>query len=161
MKPEELECCAALLRGRRWAALATVGAEGPLASMVAFAPDPAWRGLLLHLSTLAAHTRNLALSDRASLVVSATDDGDGDPQELARLTLSGPVTVLSPADDSYGTAREAYLARFPAAEPRFAFADFHLYRLVPERVHFVGGFARARTLAGASFLARLKTDRFL
>lgn len=123
--------------------------------MVAFALDPDWRGVLLHLSNLAAHTRNLAVSDRASLVISAADDGDGDPQELARLTLSGAVTVVSPAAPGYGSARNAYLGRFPAAEPRFAFADFHLYRLVPERVHFVGGFARSRTLAGALFLARL------
>lgn len=133
-----------------------MGADGPLASMVAFVPDPDWQGVLMHLSTLAAHTRNLATSGRASLVVSETDDGSGDPQELARLTLSGPVIVLSPADDGYGTAREAYVGRFAAAEPRFAFADFHLYRLVPERVHFVGGFARAHSLAGASFLARLQ-----
>jgi len=161
LKPEELECCAALLRGRRWAALATAGAEGPLASMVAFAPDPAWRGVLLHLSTLALHTRNLAASERASLVVSAADDGRGDPQELARLTLSGAATGIAPSAADYGVSRDAYVDRFPAAEARFAFADFHLYRLVPERVHFVGGFARARTLPGASFLTRLKADRSL
>lgn len=132
-----------------------MAAEGPLASMVAFVPDPAWRGVLLHLSTLAAHTRNLAVSERASLVVSAADDGSGDPQELARLTLSGAVTVVAPAAGDYGSARDAYVGRFPASEPRFAFADFHLYRLLPERIHFVGGFARARTLAGATFLGRL------
>ena len=110
----------------------------------------------MHLSTLAPHTRNLLASGTAALVVSQPDSGWGDPQELARLSLAGPVAPVPPGDPDYATARPAYLARFPAAEPRFAFGDFALYRLMPERVSFVGGFARARTLSGPGFMAALE-----
>lgn len=155
MEAADLESCAGLLQTRRWAALATAGSRGPLASMVAFALDRPATGLLLHLSTLAVHTRNLQASPCASLVVSESDPGDGDPQELARLTLSGPVARIAPDAPNYGEARAAYVARFPAAEARFSFGDFGLYRLVPDRVAYVGGFARARSQAGSDFMAAI------
>ena len=34
----------------------------------------------------------------------------------------------------------------PVLTPRFAFGDFLLLRLIPVRVRFIGGFARAYTL---------------
>jgi hypothetical protein len=66
------------------------------------------------------------------------------------VSVSGAVAEVAPGSDDFGAARAAYLARFPDAEPRFGFADFHLLRLVPERAQYVGGFARARSLGAAA-----------
>ncbi len=59
-KDEQLAQAGELLLGARWAGLASVDRQGqPLASMVAFVVGEEIGGLLLHLSRLAAHTRNL------------------------------------------------------------------------------------------------------
>ena len=59
METTEREKLARLIRGGRWAALATYGDGAPLASMAAYACEPGFAGFLLHLSRLSAHTRNL------------------------------------------------------------------------------------------------------
>lgn len=135
-----------LLRGQRWAALATLDGHEPLASMVAYAAEPDLGGLLLHLSHLAAHTRNLLATGRASVVISAPDAGAADPQTLSRLSLNGPVSRVAPEAPDYADLRACYLRALPEAEPRFAFRDFALFRLAPERLRYVGGFARAYSL---------------
>jgi putative heme iron utilization protein len=145
-----------LLRGQRWAALATCGEREPLASMVAFVAEPDLDGFLLHLSELAAHTRNLVDHGQASLVIGAPDLGGGDPQTLARVTIGGSVALIAPGTAEHALARQRYLGRLPAAEPRFSFGDFRLFRLVPRELRFVGGFARARTLSPAALQGLLR-----
>ena len=71
MNRQEQQLMADLIRSRRWAALATHSADGPDASWVAYASEADFGGFLLHLSTLAAHTRNLLASARAALAISA------------------------------------------------------------------------------------------
>ncbi|ROR34150.1 pyridoxamine 5'-phosphate oxidase family protein [Inmirania thermothiophila] len=132
---------ARLLETQRWGVLAT---RGPWAAHVAFAP---WRGgLLLHLSTLAAHTRHLLADPAAALAVGEADDGRTDPQTLARATLRGRVAPVEAA--ARAAAGQAYLARFPAAAPRFAFTDFALYRLEAEEARVVAGLGAAGSLRG-------------
>lgn len=137
-----------LIRSQRWAALATLSEEGPLASMVAYVPEPGFGGFLLHLSRLAAHTRNLLHDARASLVITQADSGEGDPQTLARVSIQGRVTALSRDSKEFATARTAYVHRLPESEPLFGFGDFMLFRLQPAEVRYVGGFARAYTVSG-------------
>jgi putative heme iron utilization protein len=133
----------ALLHAQRWAALATVDGGEPLASMVAYAIDEEHRGLLLLLSQLAQHTKNLLNDPRASLVVSEPDAGDGDPQRLQRLTVQASVAIVRRDASDYVTAAERYIERFPDALPRFELGDFVLFRLVAVDARYVGGFARA------------------
>lgn len=138
-----------LIRAQRWAALATVGHAGPMASMVAYAPEPDLSALLLYLSRLAAHTGNLIEQPVASLVIGEPDPGEGDPQTLERVTMTGEVSAISRDHPGYAALRDCYLGHLPAAEPLFGFDDFTLFRLVPEEVRYVGGFAQAHTLDGA------------
>ncbi len=140
---------ARLLLNGRWAALASLDDSGPLASMVAYAPDPSCGGVLMLLSELAQHTRNLLEDPRASLVVSAPDVGGGDPQQLARVTLIGEARPLTPGSRTCEDAKAIYLAHLPDAGPRFALADFRLFRLLPATVRYVGGLARAASLSSA------------
>jgi hypothetical protein len=53
--------------------LATVGDVFPLASAVPFIALKGWAELLLHISTLAAHTQNLLRDPRLSLLIMETD----------------------------------------------------------------------------------------
>lgn len=140
-----------LMRQQRWAALATIDADGPLASMVCYAVEPATGGLLLHLSQLARHTRNMLADNRVSLIVSEGDDGREDPQTLARFNIQGQAMALERDTAAHNTARQIYQTRFPASAQRFGFADFVLFRLVPREVRVVGGFAKAYTLSGDEF----------
>jgi heme iron utilization protein len=143
MDTEAREQLANLLNTIRWSTLATVNTDGtPLASEVAFVT---WTNgkLLVHLSQLARHTRNLLERPHCSLSVAELDDGRADPQTLARTSLQGHASVINRDAPRYEIARDAYLARLPEAEPRFDFGDFHLFELTVSNGQFVGGFARA------------------
>lgn len=150
MNLQEQRALVALIRSRRWAALATQGSEGPEASWVAYVPEPGLGGILLHLSTLAAHTRNLLADPRAGLAISAPERAAKDPQTLARVTLQGVVMVIAQDSEDYSVAVRCYQERLPGSIPRFGFSDFLLLRLTPTRIRFVGGFASAHTLDGAA-----------
>lgn len=146
MRSQELAIVAALIRGQRQAALGTLHERAPFVSMVAYAAEPDFGGMLLHLSRLAPHTQHLLAAPGASLLICEGDDGRDDPQTLARITLSGQASPIEPASPDFGLARDRYLARLPAAEMLFAFPDFLLFRFVPHEARYVGGFARAYTL---------------
>jgi len=123
-------------RGRRKAALATCLAGAPYASLVTVALDHDLTPLLL-LSGLADHTRNLAADARVSLLFDGTD-GLPNPQTGPRVSLGG---IAEPTGDDRLLRR--FLALHPAAALYAGFADFGLWRVRPEKAHFVGGFARA------------------
>ena len=146
MIADELPVVASLLRGQRQAALGTVDGGAPFVSMVAFVAEQDFGGVLLHLSRLSAHTRQLLADPRAALLVAEPDDGREDVQTLARITLTGRAAVVPRGTAAYDAGRALYLDRLPAAAMLFDFADFDLFRLVPDSARYVGGFARAYTL---------------
>ncbi len=141
---------AALLLRQRWAALATVdGEHQPQASMVAYATEPGLGAIWLHLSHLAAHTENLIQNPNISLVISEPDPGTGDPQTLARVSLTGRVEPIAPESKEYAQGKALYLQHFSAAKQRFGFSDFTLFRMTPSLIHYVGGFGRANSFQAA------------
>jgi hypothetical protein len=136
-----------LTRLSRTAALATLGADGsPLTTWVGCASDFDGAPLFL-LSTLAQHTSNLALDARGSLLLTSPPDR-GDPLNHPRLTVGGPIAL-----DPEPYARKRYLQRNPKAKLYASFADFAIYRMGIEVVHFNGGFGRADKLVPADILA--------
>jgi len=153
MHLQEQQLMSHLLRQRRWAALATQGPAGPEASWAAYVPEADFSGFLLHLSTLATHTRNLLADPRAGLAISEPERDGEDPQLLARVMIQGQIVVITPEEPVYPPLAERYQAQLPGAIPRFAFTDFLLLRLIPARIRFVGGFARAYTLDAAALRA--------
>lgn len=152
MQPEEQQLLAALIRNHRWAALATEGKQGPEASWVAYAVEPDFNGFLLHLSRLAAHTRNLLKDPRACLAISEQERQGQDPQQLARVMIQAIVEVVPPKAADYVESGRRYQEQLPDSKPLFEFGDFMLLRLKPIRVRFVGGFARAFTLDASELL---------
>ncbi|MBK8898158.1 MAG: pyridoxamine 5'-phosphate oxidase family protein [Candidatus Competibacteraceae bacterium] len=145
-----------LIRTRRWAALATQGVDGPEASWVAYVPEADFSGFLLHLSTLAAHTRNLLAHPRVGLAISAPEGAEEDPQTLARVMIQGDLATIPRTSEDYRQSAARYQEGLPASLPRFDFDDFLLLRLSPLRVRFVGGFARAYTLDGPDLQVALQ-----
>jgi hypothetical protein len=135
-----------LLRASRTGALATLGPNGaPLTSWVGCASDFDSSPLFL-FSTLSQHTKNLAADPRGSLLLIGRP-GRGDPLNHPRVSLSG--TILRQPDPY---ARKRYLQRNPKAKLYAQFADFAVYRLTVEAVHFNGGFGRAAALDPADIL---------
>jgi len=132
-----------LLRQQRWAALATLRNDTPLATMVAYVTATDFSCLYLHLSTLAAHSHNLQRNPNISMVISEPDLGSQDPQTLARLTVSGQAEKLDPQQSGHDGIRSLYIGKFPDSEMLFTFSDFSLYRVRPEKLRLVGGFAQA------------------
>ena len=142
-----------LVRARRWAALGTVGFEGPNVSFVAYAPEERLQGILMFLSGLSQHTRNLLHDARASLGVSEHDADAADPQELARVSLYGRVGLVRRESEEFDDAWEIYRSRFPKAARLLPLFDFALFRFEIETARFVSGFARAATLKAGQLQA--------
>ena len=72
----------------------------------------------------------------------------GDPLNHPRVTLGGRVERCDNV-----RARARYLKRNPKAALYAGFADFAIFRLAVEGVHFNGGFGRAAAVAPADVLA--------
>jgi heme iron utilization protein len=133
-----------LLRGARAAALGTMGAHGlPSVTLVtpATAPD---LSVLMLLSSLSEHRRNLERDGSCGLMVTGTA-ADANPQTAPRLSLSGRAEPV-PAEEE-ARLRRRWLAAHPYAAGYARFADFGLWRFVAEHAHFVGGFAQAHRLS--------------
>ncbi len=132
----------ALIRGAQAATLATVADGQPFASLVTPAPAPDLSPLLW-LSTLSAHTRQLAAEPRCALLFTGTADGPN-PQTAPRLTVTG---LAEPAPATEVAALKArWLARHPYAGLYADFGDFSLWRVRIGGALHVGGFARAERM---------------
>jgi putative heme iron utilization protein len=136
-----------LIRVARTGALATLEAKGgaPLTTLIGIASDFDGAPLFL-MSILSRHTRNLASDPRASLLLTGRHDR-GDPLNHPRVTLGGRVERCAAP-----RAKVRYLQRNPKAGLYAGFADFGLFKLLIEDVHFNGGFGKAASLTVADVL---------
>jgi putative heme iron utilization protein len=134
-----------IMRAALSASLATVGEGGqPHAALVtpAIAPDGA---VLLLLSTLSEHTRQLAQDGRCALLFQGEPDGPN-PQTTPRVSVTG---IAEPVEDE--ALKATWLARHPYAAPYADFTDFGLWRLAPTGGLTVLGFGRAHRLRARHF----------
>ena len=146
-----------LLRERSVAALGTLHAGAPYVSMVPYAIAPDGSGLLIHVSRLASHTRDMRADARVSLLVMQELEGGTSALALPRASIQGRALELAADAPDLSAFRAAYLERFPDAEQLFGFADFSLFTIQPESVRFVAGFAEAHSCSGVT-LMRLLAD---
>ncbi len=154
MKPEQADALRQLLQRQDVAALGTLHRGEPFVSMVPFALLPDGR-VVIHVSRLATHTRDMEEHAGVSLLVTDQRSADVPAQALARTTLQGEAQRC-PADAAeYAQARQCYLARFPQSEDLFGFADFSLFVVRPRAVRFVGGFAQAWSVTAEAYAAAM------
>jgi putative heme iron utilization protein len=141
-----------LLRTQTTAALATLHKGEPAVSMVpvALAPD----GLLIHVSELATHTRDLREHPRASLLLMG--EAGELPQARPRVSIAGKAAFLDKETPEYEAARARYLARFELSQVTFGLADFSLVHIAPLSARFVAGFAQAHALTAPALAALLR-----
>lgn len=138
-----------LLRRHHYGALSTTSqkfAGYPYGSFVDYVTDHLGRPVIL-ISALAEHTRNINQSPHVSLAV---HDAGSQPESLPRLTLMGEAKLIGPDDAHHIRAR--YLRYFPEAEPLLAL-DFAFYRIEPQYIRSIAGFAQARWVSPTDFLA--------
>jgi len=153
MKQEQKIALATLIRQQRWAGLATVDSEGqPLAAMVAYAYAADFSAFYIHVSKLSQHTQNMLEKVKISLVITEPDHGEGDPQILARASITGEIEVVERDSSAYEPIKRLYLDRLPTAKQLFGFGDFFLFQLSPKSLRFVGGFAQAHNVTAKTLL---------
>ena len=144
--PSLAESLRKLLREQRIAALGTLHDGEPFVSMVPFALLASAPRFVIHVSGLAAHTKDMLRDGRVSLLVSAQPDAHTAPQAVPRVTVQGDAAPLDEGHDDYAIAKAAYLERFPEGEPMFGFGDFSIFLIAPRTLRLVAGFAQAKTL---------------
>ena len=155
MNPAHAQTLRDLLRTQEVAALGTLHQGQPYVSMVPFALRPGSTDFIIHVSQLAAHTKDMLASPQVSLLVIAPPTPEVMAQELARITVQGEAMQLVAGTPGHAAAKTAYLARFPQSEMMFGFSDFALFAIVPESIRFVGGFAQATTLSPETLASAL------
>lgn len=122
--------------------LATQGEASPETSMTPFAMDQG--DILMHLSTLARHTKNVQRQAEVGFMVCTPESEAESPLALPRISFQGCVALVPEAEME--VAKAVYLSRIPVAEPLFEFSDFSLFRLSVTDVYWVGGFGSARKI---------------
>jgi hypothetical protein len=155
MNPSQTQALRNLLEIQQIASLGTLHEGEPFVSMVPFALLPRGQGFVIHVSQLAAHTKDMLSHPAVSLLVVAPPSPETPVQALARATIQGQAQPCASADPAYSEARHAYLSRFPQSAEMFGFADFSLFVIVPRSVRFVGGFAQAASITGESLASIL------
>ena len=143
-----------LIHGRMIAALGTLHQGAPFVSMVTYAVARDG-SLILHVSRLAAHTRDMLDNPDVSLLITESEASGKMPQALARVTVQGRAEMLDRDSEKNTDAREVYLSRFPDAAPLFEFSDFNIFVIKPVSARVIAGFGQAVTITGEDFATAL------
>ena len=138
-----------LLRAHRYGVLCTLSAKfdgHPFGSITPYLADHDG-SLLILISTLAEHTKNILHDPRVSLITHNQNDPHIQTQE--RVTVVGTAQIA--ADQDQAGAR--YLRYFPEAQSYFAMHDFSFYRIMPQALRYIGGFGKIHWITADSYLA--------
>lgn len=128
----------------------------PFGSVVPFCLDYQGKVVIL-ISELAQHTKNLKIDKRCSLLVFAEGD---DIQAAARLTIVADAMPV--AQDEVDAVAQRYYRYFPQSKDFHNIHDFSFWVLQPVKYRYIGGFgkihwAEPQTVANP-FSAELEAD---
>ena len=91
--------------------------------------------VIIYISDIALHTRNIKADPKVSLTIFDAEEDDSQ--------ASGRVTILGNAEPVNAEEVKAqYLALFPQAKSYEQTHDFNFYRIRTERVRYIGGFGK-------------------
>jgi len=127
-----------MLRAHRYGALSTHSKKFdgyPFGSITPYLTDHDG-SLVILISGLAEHTKNILHNPRVSLITH--DQHDAQIQTQGRITLLGDATPIDNRDE-IGTR---FLRYFPEAESYFQMHDFTFYRIRPIAIRYIGGFGK-------------------
>ncbi len=157
MKNEDSEVLRHLLTEVRVLSLGVLVEGEPYVGLLPFVVGDRYQSVLVHASDLAKHSRGLEAGAPFSVLIHGVDVPDGDPLQVARVTISGIVRKVQRTDAEYPGFRDAYIERFPTSERTFMLGDFFLYSLEFQRGRLVAGFARAVNLRPESFAELIRS----
>lgn len=127
-----------MLRAHRYGALCTLSKKldgYPFGSITPYLVDQDGSVLIL-ISTLAEHTKNIRHDPRVSLITH--DQRDPHIQAQGRVTVTGNAE-LEPDRIQAGLR---YLRYFPEAQTYLSMHDFSFYRIRPHAIRYIGGFGK-------------------
>jgi len=127
-----------MLRAHRYGVLSTLSKKFdgyPFGSITPYLVDHDG-SLLILISTLAEHTKNILHDPRVSIITH--DQRDTHIQTQGRVTVLGNA-MLEPGREQAG---QRYLHYFPEAASYFSMHDFSFYRIRPMAIRYIGGFGR-------------------
>jgi len=127
-----------LLRAHRYGALSTLSRKldgYPFGSITPYAVDHDG-SLVILISGLAEHTKNIEHDPRVSLITH--NQNDPNIQMQGRVTVVGNAHRMEDAQQ----AGERYLRLFPEAANYLTMADFSFYRIQPIAIRYIGGVGR-------------------
>jgi putative heme iron utilization protein len=119
--------------------------------MVPYAIEPESACLIIHVSLLAPHTRNMLSDPSVSMMVMQPEVAGAPVHDLPRVSIVGTAARLQPDSPSWLAARAAYLTRFPEAEPMTHLGDFSFVAIQPISARQVAGFGTARPVEAEDF----------
>jgi len=127
-----------MLRAHRYGVLSTMSKKFdgyPFGSITPYLVDQDG-SLVILISTLAEHTKNIVHDPRVSLITH--DQNDQRIQTQGRVTAVGNAEPV-PDREQPG---QRYLRYFPEAQAYLAMHDFSFYRIRPVAIRYIGGFGR-------------------
>ena len=125
-----------LLRAHRYGALSTLSKKfdgHPFGSITPYLVDHDG-SLLILISALAEHTKNIRHDPRVSLITHNQEDPH--IQTQGRITVVGTAALFTQRE----LAGKRYLRYFPEAQTYYDMPDFQFYRIVPQALRYIGGF---------------------
>src|SRR5512142_1013370 len=125
-----------LLRAHRYGALSTLSKQfdgPPFGSITPYLVDHDG-SLLILISALAEHTKNIQHDPRVSLITHNQEDPH--IQTQGRITVVGSALLVADREQ----AGRRYLRYFPEAQTYYDMPDFQFYRIVPQALRYIGGF---------------------
>lgn len=136
-----------MLRAHRYGALCTLSKKfdgHPFGSITPYLADHDG-SLLILISALAEHTKNIQHDPRVSLITHS--------QDSPHIQTQGRVTIVGAAHPVAGRKQSGkrYLRYFPEAETYFAMHDFSFYRIVPQSIRYIGGFGKIHWVAADKY----------
>lgn len=138
-----------MLRGHSYGALCTQSAKFagyPFGSITPYMVDQDG-SLIIHISALAEHTRNIESDARTSLITHNQNDPD--------IRMQGRVTVVGNAQKIGHQPR--YLNYFPQSA-HLATLDFSFYRILPVAIRYIGGVGRVHWIDMQQYAAPAFTE---
>jgi putative heme iron utilization protein len=137
-----------ILRAHRYGALCTLSKKfdgHPFGSITPYLVDHDG-SLLILISTLAEHTKNIVHDPRVSLITHNQDNPH--IQTQGRVTVVGTAQATIDAEES----GKRYLRYFPEAQAYFSMHDFAFYRIIPLSLRYIGGFGNIHWINAQNYV---------
>lgn len=138
-----------MLRTHRYGTLCTLSKKldgYPFGSITPYLVDHDG-SLLILISTLAEHTKNIRQDPRVSLITHN--------QQSSHIQIQGRVTVTGNAQLELDRNKigPRYLRYFPEAQAYFSMRDFSFYRIRPIAIRYIGGFGKIHWIDMVNYAA--------